>query len=154
MFKQFYRKEDKVVGAYVGQYYSQQQGDELVSPDYIFSRERKEAWKKVGEGKISIVLNRKVVNLRKAIISDSNGKYLVWYLYRIGSRYTSNQYIAKIIEAFNWLTFSRRDVAILFFVTPINSDQESAASDLQKFFEAMHEGMEASLDKPIRTIEK
>ena len=142
----FYRKEGRPVGLYLGLYLTQRQGAELVNSQNIMVREKNPVWSNKGRAAVEISLDGSPVEVRQAKIVSRGQRLLVWYWYRVGDHYTSNPYLAKILEALNRLTGGRRDGSFIVVSTPYEEKMQEAVPVLQGFLDAMLPAMERSLD--------
>jgi len=146
-FYRFYRKDGRPVGVYLGLYVTQRQGAELVNSQNIMVREKHPVWSNKGRSAVEIHLNGQLREARQAKIVSREQRLLTWYWYRVGDRYTSNPYLAKIMEAFNRLVGGRRDGSFIVVSTPYVEKTEEAAPALQVFLDAMLTAIGRSLDE-------
>ena len=143
---QLYSQQERSVSLYIGQYFAQKQGAELVSDHDLLVDKDNRKWRITSSDKTTIRLKGEKVKVDQATIKGLNTELLVWHWYRLGDRYTANPYIAKLLEALARLTFSRHDAAKLIVATQIKDEKKSATDTLQGFLDVMLPKLEKNLD--------
>ena len=146
-FYRFYRRESRPVGLYLGLYLTQRQDAELVNSQNIMVREKHPVWSNKGRSSVEILVDGQPLEVRQAKIVSRDKRLLTWHWYRVGDHYTSNPYLAKVLEALNRLAGGRRDGSFIVVSTPYLEKTEEAVSLLQGFLDAMLPAIGRSLDK-------
>jgi exosortase A len=148
---QFYVKEGNPVGLYLGVYRRQRQDAELVSSVNIIAKQKDPVWHlKWQKGKTVVMADdsKEVIQSR---VDSRDINLTVWHWYRLGDRYSSNPYVAKLLEAVARMTGSRQDAAMLVLASPYQMDPEDAILVLQDFLTKMLPGIERNLDDAVET---
>jgi EpsI family protein len=145
----FYVKDNVPVGLYLGHYLSQRQGAELVNSINVMVVQKHPVWSNKGEQHPTAKLGDQQLRIVQNKIVSPTNRLLVWHWFRIGGRYTSNPYTAKLLEAWNRLTGSRRDAAMIVIATPYDIELEAGAEQLQEFVDAMLPQIERVLDTVV-----
>jgi EpsI family protein len=73
----------------------------------------------------------------------------VWRWYRIGSRYTTNPYLAKLYQAFDRLTLDRTDGAIVIVAAPLDARDQPPEAAVQAFVRDFVPALSAALDASV-----
>jgi exosortase A len=145
----FYRKDGRVVGLYLGVYAAQRQGAELVNSQNIMVRQKHPEWSNKGEWGVSASLDGRPVQVLQAKLVSPRLRLLAWHWDRVGSLYTTNDYLAKLWQALQRLTGGRRDGAFIVVATPYENRPHTVQPVLQSFIDAMLPGIERSLDQAV-----
>lgn len=149
-----YERQEQVVSLTLHQFLHQQsQGDELVSNQNLLLPDGESRWRVAARSKLAIVLPDGVLPIEQSRLIDGYGEeLLVWSWYRIGYRYSANDYQAKLFEALAILTFGRQDAARIFLATQVSGGavgEPDAALVLKKFLEAALPDMISTLDQSV-----
>jgi EpsI family protein len=140
----FYGAGGLPVGVYVAQYNRQRQGAELVNSRNVMVAEQDPVWR---EGPVS--LHRPDVPGGPDEVRESEIKghqsLLTWHWYRVGGRYTTSRYLAKVLEAVARLTFSRSDGALIAVTTPLGPDRARSRQRLAAFLGAAMPALEDAM---------
>ncbi|MFT6891736.1 MAG: exosortase A [Halioglobus sp.] len=147
-----YENQGRVVSLTLHQFLQQQsQGDELVSSKDLLSSDGASHWRVTARGKSQVILPGGVIPIRQAHLSDGRGEeLLVWSWYRVGHRYSANDYQTKIFEVLTALTFGRTDSARIFLATTLadgDIGESDAAQILKEFLEVALPDMVLTLDQ-------
>ncbi len=148
-FYQFYKKGDDKVGLYLGVYREQRQDAELINSQNFMVEQKHSVWSNKWEMKKEVDLQGRKGQVIQSRLDSRRLGLTSWHWYRLGDQYSSNPYVAKLLEAVARLTGSRRDAAMLVLATPYQRDPEDAAPVLQDFLSRMLPGMEASIDRAV-----
>tara|TARA_R110002110_G_scaffold91264_1_gene237386 strand:- start:43014 stop:44579 length:1566 start_codon:yes stop_codon:yes gene_type:complete len=134
----------QAVGLFVQQYLEQEQGVELVGSN-LRVNPRNLPWRIVRSNQSLATLDDVPTLVDQWLLRDANQDMLVWAWYRIGGNYTANPYVAKLFEAWNTLSFSRRDASRIIVAAPF-SDTSKPEAVLQRFLDQHLVEIEATLD--------
>jgi len=142
------------VGLHVAQYPEQKQGAEVVNSRNKLFNNTMPRWRVTKKSTKQVVLNGQEITVISAVVIGPRESLLVWYWYRVGRYYTSDNYMAKFREVEARLLDGRQDAAILTISTPINigdDEEEAAVADksLQLFLTEMLPRVEHSLDHVV-----
>jgi len=134
-----------VVGLFIEYYRHQRQGAELVNSQNVMVIQKHAVWRNVGERTVTTSLGARQVKVRETQLHSRQTSLLVWDWFWVDGRYTSNPYIAKLLEAKARLLGSSRSAAAIVIATPYEIQPEPAAERLQKFVNEMLPSIEATL---------
>jgi exosortase A len=128
-----YHKDNVRVLVYVGFYPRQSQGSELIND--LNSLSNLPQWQQVG-GTLQVTSDTGLSMLETVLLSADGQRRLVWYVYRVGGRYTTSRYMAKVLQVLGLLT-GQRGAAVV--VLAVDSDKEftRARPGLEEFLAAM-----------------
>jgi exosortase A len=149
----FYRSDAGVVAAYVGLYLAQDQDSELVNSTNAMVGGDDLQWRITASESVPIVFDGKELAVRQVTLKGSSNNILIWYWYRLGNRYTSIPYMAKLYEVWNYISRGRQDSAQVLFATEINGDPERAATLLRRYINDSLPGIELSIDTLVGEVE-
>jgi EpsI family protein len=92
-------------------------------------------WQQVG-GTLQVTSDTGLSMLETVLLSADGQRRLVWYVYRVGGRYTTSRYMAKVLQVLGLLT-GQRGAAVV--VLAVDSDKEftRARPGLEEFLAAM-----------------
>ncbi len=129
---QVYVDGEKAVGVYIGYYRNQNYERKLVTSTNVLVSSNDPAWGQVGRGAVSVdfgdaVRSARFVELRRkrAASAEAPERLLVWQIYWINGRLTSNDYLAKVYGAAYQLLGRGDDSAVLVFYTPIHGNDQA-----------------------------
>lgn len=135
-----YASRGQAVGLYLGYYNHQDYNRKLVSSSNVLVLSNDPKWARVSSGARSVAVNGQPVVVRTAELrqhslasSGSQNRLLVWQIYWINGRLTSNDYLAKVYSAFYRLTGRGDESAVLVLYTQ-KGDQASSAEALLESF--------------------
>lgn len=157
--ERYYRNDDDgMVGVFLYQYLSQEQGVELVDGAQPWRLDRS-SWTVRGQTSVNVALDggNATVRVQEAVVVSPDHELLVWTWYRIDGGHTSNPYIAKLYEARQQIFHGYREGSRFFLATPL---AESAPDDalhrtralLEEFLHLHQFALEAALDSYAATL--
>jgi len=144
---QFYRRDGHTVGLSLGLYLTQRQDAELVNSQNMLVRQKHPVWSNKGRDQARIDLAGSTTTVDQAKLVSARQRLLVWHWYRVGATYTSNPYLAKVLEALSRLTGGRRDGVLISLATLYENRTDEAKPVLQAFLADMLPQVEAVLDR-------
>ena len=146
---QHFRKGKVNMSMYLQYYFSQEPGAELINSKNLLLDPKHKSWRVVKQSSVNIKILADSVSIDRTLIKGSDVELIVWSWYRIGRYYTSNKYVAKLLEGFARLTFSRQDAGRIIFAIPLdtNSTQADRSIVLQNFVNEIMPDVERNIDK-------
>jgi len=146
-----YANGDAVVGVYLGYYRNQNYSRKLVSSSNALVRTNDRAWSQVKNSAITSNLGAaphalRTAELRRmaATVPSAPERLLVWQIYWINGRLTSNDYLAKVYSAAYQLLGRGDDSAVIIVYAPMDRDGVAEAS-LQSFLSSQYGAIDAAL---------
>lgn len=146
--KQVYSNGTDVVALYVDMYVRQTQGKELINSENSLTKSNDDEWRLVSESQRQIFLGERPVAVYQSLIKGEPHTVVVWYWYRVGARYTSNPYVAKLLGGWARLTLQRQDASRILLATSTDSTPQAEAT-LQVFLNDMLPNVESTLDAVV-----
>lgn len=150
----YFVKDDAVVGIGLQQFFSQQQGRELVrTGDFWFDKSLAGS-RLVGKGWQEIELDGGVsVKARRVLVrrgaGDAQPLLVVYSWYRIAGHYTANPYIGKLLEVWGFLSFSEPTASQYYLVTETSPGDSAAPETVQDFLHVGLPAINASLNGQV-----
>jgi len=141
---QFYSNGEHVVALYMQQFLRQEQGVEMVSNNSLFIGIQP-SWRHISTQQLTVQLGASERQLSQLGLDGPNERLYVWSWYRIGDFYTGNRYLAKMSEAVQKITFSRRGAARIALAVAAGNDEEATRA-LQSFVDTYMPEIAASLE--------
>jgi len=140
-----YTSQGRDVGLYLGYYQHQDYNRKLVSSSNVLVPSNDPHWARVASGARAATVNGQPVQLRTAELrqsgldlSGTQNRLLVWQVYWINGRLTSNDYLTKFYSAFYRLTGRGDDSAVLVLYTLQDSQGGNADALLASFMSDNH----------------
>ncbi len=146
---QFYQQGTANVGIFLHHYFTQEQGAELINSRNHIVDPKLRSWRIVGQQKVVVSISNNLVHVNQTLVKGPDVKLLVWSWYRVGEHYTSNKYVAKLLEGWAKLTFSRQDAGKIIVAIPYDErvTQAERATVLQSFLTDIMPDVERTIDK-------
>lgn len=156
--EQYYRSGDDIVGVFLYQYLSQEQGVELVDGAQPWRLDRSR-WNVRGQTSVDVALagGHGSVRIPEAVVISQDHELLVWTWYRIDGAYTANPYMAKLYEARQQVFQGYREGSRVFLATPLADSAtdealQRARTLLEEFLSLHHSAIAAVLDSYTATL--
>jgi exosortase A len=143
----FYTDGTDTVALYLMYYRHQSQGAELINSRNILIRQKHPVWKMPEERPVAAGLNGRPATVLQGQLQSPRQRLLTWRWNRIGDVYTSNDYVAKILEAKDKMLGSMWDESGIIIATEYGEEPGAAAPVLQRFVDAMLPALEDSLNR-------
>ena len=140
-----YRQSEQPVGMYLAFYGRQQQDAELVNTQNVMVPQKHPVWRQVERTRVDIDLSGINLRVAQARLTGAGQRILIWHWYWLEGTHTSNNVLAKLIEARNRLLGGRHPSVGIVLYTPYQHDRDGAERYLQAFLDAMLEPLEAEL---------
>ncbi|MDX1251044.1 MAG: exosortase A [Gammaproteobacteria bacterium] len=141
-----YMRGDQAASIYLAYYRNQRQDAELVNSQNVMIEQKHPVWSNIGEQFITIPLNGHSVQIRQTRLRSPGMNLLIWDWYWLDGTYTSNHYVAKLIEAKNKLLGGQRNAAGIVIATTYEEKLEPAVAVLRDVVTDMLPSIEASLN--------
>lgn len=142
-----YRSNGEEVALYIRYYRGQKQGNELINSQNILIPQKHPVWKMLDQYPIKISTGQELFSVKRSRLSSTGQKLLVWHWNWVSGQHTSNDYLAKILEAKDKLLGAPVDAAGVILVTEYDESPAEAERLLQKFVNELF----SSLDKSLQT---
>ncbi|MCP4266168.1 MAG: exosortase A [Candidatus Brocadiaceae bacterium] len=130
---QFYEYNGKRIGLYVGNYSGNSSKGELVNSLNVLVSQDNHIWSIKDASKVNLSIDNEVFTGKQSVIKSRRDNLLVWQYYRVGDFYTSNNYIAKLLEAMLLITTLERNGSYIILSTDYEVSKESAINNLNDF---------------------
>lgn len=143
--QQTYLLGSQPASIYLAYYRNQHQDAELVNSQNVMIPQKDARWSNIGEKKIVILLNGKSVEVRQTQLRAADENLLIWDWYWLDGTYTSNPYIAKLVEIKGKLLGKQRNAASIIIATRYDETTQAAAAVLQEMVTTMYPSIEESL---------
>ena len=140
-----YRRDGAQVDVELFDYRDQSQGAELVNSQNILIRQKHPIWQMRSAGPTQITLNGASTGATQSVLNSRALRLLTWEWYWIDGHVTSNDYIAKALEAMARITDPGRGGFALVLSTPIEEQDKRGHQRLQSFVDAMWPALETSM---------
>jgi EpsI family protein len=148
--RKYYEFNGRKVGLYLGLYTNQKQGQELVNSQNVMIEQKHEVWAEKGKGKASLDLDGQNVEVKESILRSYDQSLYINHWYWIDGESTSNEYLAKLIDA-KMRLFSEQPTAIGIVVyTELGEKKEPAKDTLQAFLDDMIPAIETALNNAVK----
>lgn len=145
--QQTYVRGTQPASIYLAYYRNQHQDAELVNSQNVMIPQKDARWSNIGEQKIVILLAGQPVEIRQTQLRSADENLLIWDWYWLDGTYTSNPYIAKLVEAKGKFLGKQRHAAGIIIATRYDEKIQPAAAVLQEMITAMLPAIEASLQQ-------
>jgi EpsI family protein len=140
-----YRQSEQPVGMYLAFYGRQQQDAELVNTQNVMVPQKHLVWRQVERSKRNVELSGTSVRVSQSRLASTGQRILIWHWYWLEGTHTSNNVLAKLIEARNRLLGGRHPSVGIVLYTPYVHDRDGTERYLQAFLDSMLEPLEAEL---------
>jgi EpsI family protein len=113
--------------------------------------QRHHTWRNIGEQTITITVRGRPLQVRQTFLRSPQTNLLVWHWYWLAGTYSSNPYMAKLVEVKNRLLKQRSDAAAIVIATDYNGSLTVAAERLQQLINDMLPSIETRLEAASRS---
>jgi EpsI family protein len=135
-----YASQGQAVGLYLGYYHHQDYNRKLVSSSNVLVPSNDKQWSRVSSGARPVTVNGQPVVVRTAELrqnslasSGSQNRLVVWQIYWINGRLTSNDYLAKVYSAYYRLTGRGDESAVLVLYAQKGDQASNPEAQLESF---------------------
>ncbi len=133
-FEQNFSKGGKTVLLRIDYYPTQRQDQELINSQNYMIKQKDKVWSNVGESLIKAHIGGRTREVRQAKLrSFSKQRILVWQWNDIDGRVVNNDYLGKLILAWDKVRGSRDDGSSVLIATPYTDDMDAARATLAAF---------------------
>lgn len=143
-----YRKGDLALTLDVAHFVHQRQGAEAINTQNRLAPSKGSPWHVYERGSEQFVTSEGTLDT-DAFWLRGPQSLAVWRWYRIGARYTTNPYLAKLYEATDRLTLDRTDAAIILVAAPLDAKDRPPESDVRAFVAALVPALSKALDASV-----
>jgi EpsI family protein len=145
-FEQNYAKDGKTVLLRIDYYPTQRQDQELINSQNYMIKQKDKVWSNVGEALIKANIDGRIMEVRQAKLrSFSKQRILVWQWNDIDGRVVNNDYLGKLILAWDKVRGSRDDGSSVLIATPYTDDMGAAKTTLAAFAADMRMSIQQGL---------
>ncbi len=142
---------ERPVGLHVAYYRDQGPGEELIHSENRVLISKDPVWKMSHHGSTQVLLAGERVAVNSTEISAPAVRLLVWDVYWIGGRWTTNPYLAKLLLALTRLQGEGDDSAVVMLYTPeAEGERARAVAVLQRFLSEMGPSLDNMLAQTAR----
>jgi EpsI family protein len=137
----------EVVYTYIGYYWKQEQGKELISS--LNSMYNKSVWHAVKTIRRDINIQNKRFGINEIVLQSNSGqKILVWNWYYLAGTRTNNHVIAKLLGIWKELT-NQKGAAVFIIASKVTNSPESSRKILKQFLNQSLDPLENSIDEVV-----
>lgn len=132
--EQNYAKQGKAVLLRIDYYPTQRQDQELINSQNFMIKQKHKVWSNMGEALTKVNIGGHVMEVRQAKLRAYNRqRILVWQWNDIDGRVVNNDYLGKLILAWDKVRGSRDDGSSVLIATPYTDDMQAAKATLAAF---------------------
>jgi len=144
----FYRRDDQVLALAIQYSLAVDEGGEIVGSSTGFIDSQSDA-RVIAREKVKVQLADGGIVVDQAQIVDGGHQLLVWSWYRIGDRYTSNDYLAKLLEALAALGIEPAGSYRILVATPVQDSVSASQMQMQGFLQAQGAGLAEAFQQEL-----
>jgi len=146
-FEQNFAKDGKAVLLRVDYYPTQRQDQELINTQNFMIEQGNAVWSNVGETMAKATIGGQAMMVRQTKLrSSSKQRILVWQWNEIDGRVVNNDYLGKLILAWDKVRGSRDDGTSVLIATPYGDDMDAAKATLAAFAADMRAPIQKELN--------
>jgi exosortase A len=143
-----YRKGDTVLTVDVAHFVRQRQGAEAINTQNRLAPSKGSPWRVYDRG------SQRFATAEGDLVTDAfwlrgPQSLAVWRWYRIGSRHTTNPYLAKLYQALDRLTLDRSDGAVVLVTAPLDARDQPPEAEVRAFLRDFVPALSAALDASV-----
>ncbi len=140
-----FESNGKKVGLYIALYNNQKQDQELVNSQNVMIEQKHEIWSEKGKGKSVLDMSSTGVEVNESVLRSSKQSLYINHWYWIDGNSTSNEYVAKLVDARMRLFSDQPIAAGIVVYTELGENKQSAKENLEEFVRDMMPKIESSL---------
>ncbi|MGA7181639.1 MAG: exosortase A [Thiobacillaceae bacterium] len=133
VYEQNFARAGKTVLLRIDYYPTQKQDHELINSQNYMVVQKDKTWSNVGESLIDVKIDGKPRNFKQAKLRSPGQRILVWQWNDIDGRVVNNDYLGKLILAWDKVRGSRDDGSSVLIATPYSDNQNAAKATLAAF---------------------
>ncbi len=149
-FIRSYHRQGETVSLFVAYYRNQHQGAELVTSGNMLVKIADANWGNVGETESLIGIGTEQFRIRQALLKSTRGRLLAWEWYWVDGRWTSNPYMAKLLEAKSRMLRGVDDAAVVVVAAPYITSPQEASGTLGNFLRDSLPEIEHMLEHAVK----
>ena len=145
-FEQTYAKSGKTVMLRIDYYPTQRRDHQLINTQNFMIKQKHKVWSNVGESLVDETIDGQSMSVRQAHLRSSGQRLLIWQWNVIHGQVVNNDYLGKLILAWNEVRGSRDDGASVLIATPYSDTEEGARAVLSAFAADMNPSIKQELN--------
>lgn len=143
-----YRQGPLFVSVDVAHFVRQRQDAEVINSQNLVVGGKDPVWRVVGQGAARLETAGGLVDVDTFRVRGPES-LAVWRWYRIGGRYTTNPYVAKLYQAVDRLTLDRTDGAIVHVAAALDAQDRPPEVEVKAFVGQLLPALSAALDRSV-----
>lgn len=143
--RQTFEKEGARVGLHLSFFRDQTRDTKGITSQNQLVSTSSLRWKKTADGTVSLDIDGQPFRFRTNTITDERERIAAWQWFWVDGRVTSNEYLAKLYQAFSEMRGHGDPVAWVIVYTRIDDSEPNARALLQSFSAAMMDSVDAEL---------
>ncbi len=144
---QYYSKGAYKVGLYIAYYSGQGQGSKLISSTNRVVPDSGKAWIAKESGATAVDVGPTQLPVLSNLVGTLNRNLAVWHWYWVDGRWTSSDFVTKLLLVRSRLLGRGDDAAAVFVFTPVDSQMVQGEATLREFLTDMLPSIKKALDE-------
>jgi exosortase A len=144
---QYFSKGSAKVGLYIAYYAGQEQESKLISSTNRLVPDMGKAWIVKESGSTAVDFGQTQLPVLSNLVGTLNRNLAVWHWYWVDGRWTSNDYVTKLLLVRSRLLSRGDDAAAVFVFTPVDSQMVQGEETLREFLTDMLPSIKKALDE-------
>ena len=144
---QYFSKGSGTVGLYIAYYSGQEQESKLVSSTNRLVHDGGKVWIVKESGTTAVDVGQTQLPVLSNLVGTTNKNLAVWHWYWVDGRWTSNDYVTKLLLVRSKLLGRGDDAAAVFVFTPVDSQMAQGEETLRGFLMDMLPSVKKALDE-------
>lgn len=141
----FFQHENRKVGLKVMLYQNQGSGAQLISSSNKLVVEKDPQWQRLATSTRQEMFGSSNLTVREAVIRGAPSSLVIWQWYWIDGKFTSNDYVGKLLQAKKKILMRGGDDAALLVFAPYSDTPNEAREVLRSFLSQNLPSLEAAL---------
>ena len=139
------QQNGKTVGLEVHYYRAQPQGTGLISSVNRLTEDLEDSWRRIGAENRVETVNGRSLAVKETRLRGADGTLVVWQWYWIDGRFTTNDYLGKLLQARERLFMRGDDGASILTYARFHEQPEEARAAMRAFLASNLPSLEATL---------
>ncbi|MBK4734277.1 exosortase A [Noviherbaspirillum pedocola] len=139
------QQNGKTVGLEVHYYRAQPQGTGLISSVNRLTEDLEDSWRRIGAENRVETVNGRSLAVKETRLRGADGTLVVWQWYWIDGRFTTNDYLGKVLQARERLFMRGDDGASILTYARFREQPEEARAAMRAFLASNLPSLEATL---------
>ncbi len=144
-FNKTFESNGQKVGLHIALYTNQKQDQELVNSQNVMIKQKHEIWSEKGHGKAIVDMSGAESEVNESVLKSYNQSLYINHWYWIDGNSTSNEYVAKFVDAKMRLFSDQPIAAGIVVYTELGENKQPAKETLAEFVRDMMPVIESSL---------